>query len=178
MSNGEELNRFFILLYEVSEKPSRLKVKVWRKLKMLGGIYPKLSLCIIPVSEIINKEILKTLEELKEVEFTVFISKPLRDKDLENILQKFKESREREYMEILEECKEFLEEIERNINSGNITEEEYEELEEELETLNKWYGKVTERDLWGTPTRREVESYLEKCKEALLLFAEKVLERG
>lgn len=177
MSNIDNPNRFFILLYEAPEKPSRLKVKVWRRLKMLGGIYPKLSLCIIPVSEMLNKEILKALEELRGVEFTVFMSNPLRDEDLENILQKFKESREREYMEIVEECKEFLEEIERNINLDNLTEEEYEELEEELEALNKWYRKVTERDLWGIPTKKEVESHLEKCKEALFSFAEKILEK-
>ncbi len=177
MSNVDKPNRFFILLYEAPEKPSRLKVKVWRKFKMLGGIYPKLSLCIIPVGETLNKEVLKALEELREIEFTVFVSEPLREEDLRNIFQKFKESREREYMEIVEECKEFLEEIEKNIDSDNLTEEEYEELEEELEALNKWYRKVMERDLWGAPAKKEVELYLEKCKEALFSFAEKILEK-
>jgi len=177
MSNIEKPTRFFILLYDVSEKPSRLKVKAWRKLRTLGGIYPKLSLCIIPDDEKLNGEILKALEELRDVEFTVFLSKPLRDEDLEHIFQKFKESREREYLEIIEECREFLEEIERNINTGNLTEEEYEELEEELEALNKWYKKVSEKDLWGIPMKKEVENYLEKCKEALFSFAEKILEK-
>lgn len=177
MTGIEKPSRFFILLYEAPEKPSRLKVKIWRRLKMLGGIYPKLSLCIIPDSEKINSEILKALEELREVEFTVLVSKPLREEDLKNIFKKFKESREREYMEIIEECREFLEEIERNINTGNVTEEEYEELEEELEALNKWYRKVLDKDLWILPTKKEVESYLEKCKEALFSFAEKILEK-
>ncbi|MBS7610667.1 hypothetical protein KEJ27_00405 [Candidatus Bathyarchaeota archaeon] len=76
-------------------------------------------------------------------------------------------------MEIVEECREFLEEIEKSINLDNLTEEEY----EELEALNKWYKRVMERDLWGTPTKKEVESYLEKCKEALFSFVEKILEK-
>jgi len=178
MSNTEKPTRFFILLYDVSEKPSRLKVKAWRKLRILGGIYPKLSLCIIPDSGKLNEELLKALEELRDVEFTVFLSKPLREEDLKNIFQKFKESREREYLEIIEECREFLEEIERNIDTGNLTEEEYEELEEELEALNKWYRKVSERDLWEIPKKKETENYLEKCKEALFSFAEKILEKN
>jgi len=121
---------------------------------------------------------LKALEELRDLEFTVFLLKPLRDEDLKHIFQKFKESREREYLEIIGECREFLEEIERNINTGNLTEEEYEELEEELETLNKWYRKVSERDLWGIPIKKEVENYLEKCKKTLFSFAEKILEKN
>ncbi|MEM1909918.1 MAG: hypothetical protein QXT79_11135, partial [Thermofilaceae archaeon] len=78
--------------------------------------------------------------------------------------------KEREYREILEECDEFLNEIRENIEKGNVTQEEAEELEEILEALEKWYQQVRSTDWIGVQAGSEVEKKLKECEKALEEF--------
>ena len=179
MSNNQRFpTKFIMILYSVPNKPSRLKVKVWRKIKSIGGIYPKLSICIIPDKPEIRDKVLPIVKEIRENGMASILEiNPLSSKDANTILNVFSSEKEREYKEILEECQEFLDEIKKNIKTGNITQEEGEELEEMLEGLRKWYKHVSQNDLRFSEAREEVEKMFKRCEEELEKFVEKALEK-
>jgi hypothetical protein len=175
---GGEL-KLLVLLYEVPEKPSRVKVNVWRKLKRLGGVYPKLSLCILPEHPAVRDGISSVVEEIRAHGTALLLeAKPLSGEDASAILGVLRAAKEREYRELLEECQEFLEEVRSNIEKGNLTQEEAEEMEEMLSSLKTWYEHVRQTDWLGSSLREEVEKMIEKCERALEDFVSLCLKQA
>lgn len=165
-----------LVMYDVPEKPSRLKVSAWRKLKRLGGVYPKLSLCVLPDTPEVRSALSEVLGDLREVGVAIAMgAEPISESDSSIALSILKAAKEREYREIAEECREFLEEVEANIKGGNVTQEEAEELSEAFDSLKEWYERVRRTDWVGAEAGKEVEDLLRKCEKALEEFISLVL---
>ncbi len=176
--SSEKRGEFRLVLYMVPEEPSRIKVRIWRRLRKLGGIYPRASVCLIPCMPEGESQLKDIVNEIRSVGKAVVLKvEPLSSIDEAQLLQWFKASLEREYEEILEECQEFLDEIERNIATGNMSAEEAEELEEMLNALKRWFDKVKARDWLGSEKRKTVNDMLLRCEEELLKFTEKAMDK-
>jgi len=149
---------------------------VWRELKKAGALYPPLSFCIMPNTAESMEQALNLKGKISEYGRTVVLeAKAVDEEDHNTIVRLFQAEREKQYEEILEECQEFLREIESNISDQKLTDEEVEEMEESLEGLERWFGRVKTIDwISKSPSRKKVEKALEKCRDALTDFAEKV----
>lgn len=169
--------KFLIVLYDSSNFPSKVRVKLWRKLRNLGGIYPNFSFCLIPYRKEVEKDIEEILLDSEVGKAVVMISKPLRRKYAKELFEVFRESRDREYSELLEECEEFLREIRENLEKGDVSEEEAEELENALESLEKWFENIEAKGHWGAGVRRKVRSKLRECRLRLQQFITEALNR-
>jgi DNA-binding transcriptional regulator GbsR (MarR family) len=169
-----------IIAYDVPNQPSKLRLRVWRELKKAGAVYPSLSFCILPNTTKTMKHALNLKNKVKEYgHVIVFKAKAVSEEDYNTIVNLFQVEREKQYKEILEECHEFLQEIESNITGQKMTDEEVEEMEESLEGLERWFERVKAIDwISVSPRRKEVEKALEKCKDALTDFAERAQARG
>ena len=171
------LVKLLVVMYDVPEKPSRLKVSAWRKLKKLGAIYPKLSICVLPDTPEVREKLEEVLGELRRVSAAFALkAEPLGERDSAAALGVLRAAKEREYREIAEECREFLEEIEANIRGGNVSQEEAEELSEAFDSLKEWYERVRRTDWVGAEAGKEVEDLLRKCEKALEEFISLVLQ--
>lgn len=83
--------------------------------------------------------------------------------------------REQEYAEIVEECEtKFAKEVEFEIFRGNFTAGEAEEIEADLEKIRTWFARVSERDLFGAPKRRETEQAIAHSARLLDDFVDRV----
>jgi len=165
------LVKLLVVMYDVPEKPSRLKVSAWRKLKKLGAIYPKLSICVLPDTPAVREKLEEVLGELRGVSAAFALkAEPLGERDSAAALGVLRAAKEREYREIAEECREFLEEIEANIRGGNVSQEEAEELSEAFDSLKEWYERVRGTDWLGVEAGKEVEELMKKCEKALEEF--------
>ncbi|MEM0226037.1 MAG: hypothetical protein QXF46_04115 [Thermofilaceae archaeon] len=163
--------RLLIILYEVPEEPSRFKVRIWRKLRGLGGVYPRLSLCLLPDTREVREALEGVVREIREHGTAIVLEgRAAGGEDALQLRSVLAALKEREYREILEECDEFLNEIRENIEKGNVTQEEAEELEEILEALEKWYQQVRSTDWIGVQAGSEVEKKLKECEKALEEF--------
>jgi len=103
----------------------------------------------------------------------IFEAKPTNRAYLNTMLTLFKEDVEKEYDEVVEECNEFLEEIKKNLRSGNVTQTEVSELEEALEGLERWFTKIKSRDFTRSAAKGKIRRLLNRCHRALLSFSEK-----
>jgi DNA-binding transcriptional regulator GbsR (MarR family) len=92
---------------------------------------------------------------------------------LDTLLTLFKEDVEKEYRELAEECDEFLEEIRKNLRTGNVTQTEVSELEEALEGLERWLIRIKSRNFIGSTAKGKIHRLLSRCRSALLSFSEK-----
>ena len=82
-----------------------------------------------------------------------------------------------EYDEIVEECEtKFEREIEFEIDRDNLTASEAEEIEADLEKIRAWFGRVSDRDVFGAPGRDRAEAAIARCVRQLEDFERRVFE--
>lgn len=167
-----EERRLLIVLYEVPDEPSKFKVRYWRKLRALGGMYPRFSLCVLPDTDEVRRALELVLKDIRKHGTAVALEgRAISELDANQLQSVLASMKEREYEEILEECDEFLAEVRENVEKGNVTLEEAEELEKLLEALKRWYEGVRGSDWVGAGKSEEVEKKLRECEKALDDFA-------
>jgi len=160
--------------YDVPEKPSRIRVRVWRQLKGLGALYPQMSFCILRDSPQTRSRLEDLASSLKAYSPKLIVqAKATNRLYLHTLLTLFKEDIEKEYRELAEECEEFLDEIKDSVSSGNVTQTEVSELEEALEGLGRWHARTRARDFIGSTAGMKIQRLLRRCRNALLSFSEK-----
>jgi hypothetical protein len=165
---------WIVVLYEVPSEPSKLKVRVWREFKKLGALYPQISLCILPN----NAENSKKIDDISKIIVTEGRIVKISASELDNtehdkILDMYRKERDKQYEEIVEECEEFIDEIDLNIRNDKLTQEEVEEMEEVLDGLYRWFNKVLSLDwIEKSPRILQLQEYLIKCQDSMDHFAE------
>jgi hypothetical protein len=168
-------NNWIVVLYDVPDNPSRLKVRMWREFKRMGGLYPQLSVCLVPDNGegrrgVENVEKLLTNNNNKNT-FTVLTAKGLKSRDQGRILNMFRIDRDKRYEEILEECQEFIDEVNLNIKNKKTSQEEAEEMEEVLDGLYRWLDRVKSIDwMENSLASARVERLLRKCRSTMDKF--------
>ncbi len=178
-TGGSGPNQWLIVAYDVPNEPSKFRVKVWRDLKSQGGLYPQMSFCILPYSQ----DMLEKLEPIKsEVErvgsMIILQSQALTPNDKKFLRNLLNDQTERQYLEILEECQEFLDEVKSNIAQKVFKDEEIQELDESLEGLNRWFAKIQSFD-WQKSSKQKakVKQLLLRCQKELDDYAAQIEAR-
>lgn len=158
------------------QKPSAVRVSVWRKLKTAGAVSIGQSAWVLPYSE----AGLDCYNEIKCIADKsggkAFISKSdfLQTPDSRPLEDYFNAERDTEYKELLEHCEFLLCELQKETEKKNFTFAELEENEQELEKLDGWFGKIAKRDFFGAKRKTQSENELKKCRVSLSAFSESV----
>jgi DNA-directed RNA polymerase subunit L len=171
---NEKPSSWLLLLYDVPSEPSRLKVRIWREFKRMGALYPQMSLSLIPD----NNENRKSIQKIDKMiagngKIVKIKGRGISETDQNDILKMFREERDKQYAEILEECQEFIDEINQNIDKKKTTPHEAEEMEESLEGLRRWFERIRSLD-WVEKSVAvdKVENLLEECQQMMDKFTE------
>jgi uncharacterized protein YqfB (UPF0267 family) len=98
--------------------------------------------------------------------------KAISEYDQNRILHIFRVERDKQYDEILEECHEYIDEINLNIKNKKTIQEEVEEKEEALDSLRRWLVRVKSIDWVARPAAIRVEKLLGECQDLLQNFTE------
>lgn len=167
-------SNWLVVLYDVPDSPSKLKVRLWREFKRMGGLYPQLSVCFVPDNTGTRKSV-ESVEKLltNNNKFTVLTAKGLKSNDQGKILNMFRMERDKRYEEILEECQEFIDEVNLNITNKKTTQEEAEDMEEVLDGLYRWLDRVKSID-WvnNNAASTRVDKLLKKCRSLMDKFVQ------
>ena len=156
--------------------PSSPRVMVWRKMRSAGAVGLDNGLWILPDSELSEKIIqeIKTYIENQGGSSKSFRANALEDATETEIIDRFRQDRSEEYAELQEQCVDFMAEIDKEIARKNFSFAEYEENEQDLVKLEVWFEKVRLRDFLAGDQAQDAINWLEKCRQALQLFATEV----
>ncbi len=156
--------------------PSSPRVMVWRRMHSAGAVGLDNGLWILPDSETSENAIqdIKTYIENQGGTSKTFRAMAFDDATEAEILDRIRKDRTEEYMELKEQCVDFLAEIDKEISRQNFSFAEYEENEQDLVKLEVWFEKVKQRDILGGDQAKEAAQELEKCRQALHQFATEV----
>ncbi len=168
-SINDRQEKWVIVAYDVPNEPSKFRVKVWRDLKSQGGLYPQMSFCILPYSPNLMSKLDDIRSEVGNVgKMLVLQTKGLTQSDNKFLQWLMNDQSERQYLEILEECQEFLDEIKSNIRKRVFKDEEIQELDESLHGLRLWFDKTVSLDTQkSSDAKSRVKEMLGECQKAL-----------
>jgi hypothetical protein len=171
--------RFVVLTYRMPAKPTAGRVAVWRNLKKTGAVYLQDSVCVLPDTAALRRELAPVLERI-DASGGRYHLLPLRKLSVQEegkLAGLFVEQSSQHYREIIENCEvNFVKEIEFENFRKNFTYEEAEEIRMEFEKIGTWFERVQERDWFEAPNRDDAQAWLAKCESMLEDFEAKVFE--
>jgi hypothetical protein len=171
--------KFLVLAYRMPPKPTASRVAVWRALKKSGAVYIQDSVCVLPDTASIRRELAPVLARIDAAEGRYHLL-PLRSAPPEEhakLVDLFVEQSAQHYREIIENCEvNFVKEIEFEVFRENFTYEEAEEIRMEFEKIVTWFDRVTARDWFGAPNRGEADAWIRRCEQLLEEFETRVFQ--
>lgn len=165
-----------VLIYRVPSEPTRLRATVWRRLRTLGAVYLQNSVAALPAGSAGERAMRKLRHEIIGMGGSAILMESEALVGEGDVLAAFQAARDDEYDEIVDRCRDFLAQVEKEHVAKHFTFAELEENEEDLVKLQNWFEKVRARDAFGAPGRLAAEQALGRCAEALEGYAARVYE--
>jgi DNA-binding transcriptional regulator PaaX len=165
---------WLLLVYRVPSEPTRLRAAVWRRIKTLGAIYLQNSVAALPQSPSAERSLRMLRNEIMEMNGTaILLSCGVLAGDSE-IRSAFIAARDDEYEEVIDKCRDFLAEVEKEYAENHFSFAELEENEVDLIKLRTWLQRIRERDVFGASGLQAALSSLAECEEKLEAYAARV----
>jgi len=174
--NETKATSWLVLVYRIPSEPTRLRAAVWRRLKALGAVYLQNSVVALPATPIWERALRALRNEILEMGGTAQLLQGDVLVGHGDLVGSFNAARDDEYEEIVDRCRDFLLEIDRETADEHFTYGELEENDEDLVKLRGWFEKVAARDVLGAVGRREAEAALAKADASLARFSERVYQ--
>lgn len=165
---------WLLLVYRIPAEPTRLRAAVWRRLKSLGAVYLQNSAAALPADIGAERALRRLRREIVQMDGTAVLLSCSAMVGGRDVVALFQAARDSEYEEILDKCVDFHAGLEKEYAARHFTYGELEENEVELVKLRSWYEKVKARDVYGAPKSSETLRALDRCGEALELYAARV----
>lgn len=170
---------WFLFLAQLPATPSSLRVNVWRRLREAGSTSLQNGVWILPrnTENTIFMERLLAYVKQNEANGQIFLVQGINQSIHEDITARFKAERDQEYAEFLEQCEEFIAELEKESLHQKFTFAELEENEQNLQRLRKWLAKIQKRDFFKTEKSQEAMTAFQNCHQRLQGYTRQVYAR-
>lgn len=169
---------WLVLVYRAPVEPSTARVRVWRKVRELGGLYIQQAVSVFPAGPEVERAVVRLSEEIREMgaESFLFLATASPSETAE-IIERFRAQIDQEYRELLEQCRGLLEELATETRRGEFTFAEIEENEGDLAYIERWAEKARARDFFTGALHDEVVRNVEECRARMEEFEAEVFRR-
>jgi ChrB-like protein len=167
-----------LLLAQLPASPSSPRVTLWRRARAAGAAGLVNGAWVLPraaAHEELFAQLAGTVREQGGSGFVLRVAAPASAVNAE-IVARFGADRAREYDEFAERCTGLLAEIGKETLLAKFTFAELEEIEQDLDKLAGWLGKITARDFFPGERAAAAAGTLQRCQQALAGFACAVYE--
>jgi hypothetical protein len=167
------------LIYKVPAEPSRKRTYIWRQLRGLGAVYLQDACCVLPRSAEAERALTEVAAKVREFggEAMLSVLQPAEPGWEERLVAKVNHARDEEYEELADTAERLVEEIARESRKGKFTFAALEEVEDELDRLERWRARVQARDVFAAPLRERAEQLVGQARAVLETFAAEVQRR-
>jgi len=170
------VTQWLVLVYRIPSEPTRLRAAAWRRLKGLGAVYLQNSVAALPATPQTERALRKLRHDIVEMSGTALLLSASALVGETDLMATYQAARDDEYEEIIDRCQDFLAQVAKEHVAEHFTFAELEENEVDLVKLQRWFEKVSERDVFGAPNRAATESVLADCARVLEDYAGRVYQ--
>jgi hypothetical protein len=149
---------WIILIYSLPAKPSGKRVSIWKKLKRIGAVLLKNSVYILPYSDELYERLQWLVQEIQAADgdVTLFKVGDIDSMPYQEIVDLFRQSRNKDYKELAAECSELADKLEKV--SGGEPGEIVDNFEQSLKVLRERQAEISEIDYFdaqsGIPSEK------------------------
>jgi hypothetical protein len=173
------LQTWLVLSLQLPAAPSSARVAAWRRLKLAGAAGLTNGTWVLPHTlehQRVFSEVGSSVRAQGGQAF-LFAAETLSSDEDTSVRTRFVDDRAREYDELAEQTRAFLDEMKRETALEKFTFAELEEVEEDFQKLESWLGKVRHRDFFAGDRLQKAAAEIERCRAALAQFAAEVYAR-
>lgn len=169
--------RWLVVSVSTAGAPDSLRVQVWRKLRSLGALYLQQSVCLLPGTPAVVREIRRLVDRVRRQGGTArVLSMAFTDEAEERaMVAELNAARDAEYAEVCGRLPELRRELAHERAHGNATYAEVEESEADLQRFRAWMDKIAARDYFGAPGGAAAREAVEQAAADLAAFEDTAL---
>ena len=149
-----------------------LRVQVWRKLRSLGALYLQQSVCLLPATADVARDVRRLAARVRQGGGTArVLPMAFTDPAAEQaVITELNATRDAEYAEVLERLPELHRELAHEQARGRLTYAEVEESEADLHRFQAWLAKIEARDYFHASGGEAARTAVAGAAAALVAF--------
>jgi len=161
-----------LLVHQLPQKPTKLRVRIWRKLQTLGAISIKNSVYALPFNDKTNEDFQWLKKEIEAIggEANVFRAGAVEGATDTEIISLFRQTRNEEYSQLIEVLDSLVEAIKEQNQSGNLTALRISHYEIELTKNKQELERISATDFFNAPNKSKAVKSYEHCQKVLQDF--------
>jgi hypothetical protein len=167
---------WLLFIAQLPATPSSLRVNAWRRLRRAGAASLQNGVWILPHNEANSMFMERLVGYIKQngAGGQIFLVQELNQAVHLNILARFADDRDQEYEEFLEQCEEFIFEIEKETAISKFTFAGLAENEQNLLRLRKWITKIQKREFFKTKKSQDAITAFQNYGQRLQSYTRQV----
>jgi len=168
--------RWLLLIYRIKAESSGRRTYVWRQLRQLGAVYLQQAAAVLPDRPELRVELDRLGQRIRSAGGEASLLETVSPSPAweEELVARFNAARDAEYDEVVDSVERFEDEIRRETRKKRFRFAELEESETDWEKLQRWFARLTERDMFGAPGRSIAEAALAHGRTLLDEFTQEV----
>jgi hypothetical protein len=165
----KDRQQWILLIHQLPQKPTSLRVRAWRKLQAIGAISIKNSVYVLPAGEKTNEDFgwLKQEIEAAGGEAAVFRSSSVEGATDEEIIALFRKERGEDYEKLTGEFEGLSGAAREQRKTGSLTASRLGQYETEFGKLRQRLERIAATDFFHAPSGRKARTAFEKCLKEL-----------
>jgi hypothetical protein len=155
-----------------------LRVQVWRRLRSLGALYLQQSVCLLPATADVARDVRRLAARVRQGGGTArVLPMAFTDPAAEQaVITELNAARDAEYAEVLERLPELHRELAHEQARGRATYAEVEESEADLHRFQAWLAKIETRDYFHAAGGDAARAAVAGAAAALAAFEKAALD--
>jgi hypothetical protein len=169
MSRAEPKQEWILLVHQLPQKPTSLRVRAWRKLQRLGAVAIKNSVYVLPFNEKTHEDFQWLKQEIGAAggEATVFRAGSVEGATDQEIIEAFRKERDEDYARITAELEALTGAVREQKRGGHLSAGRLGGHEAELDRLHAELERVVATDFFNAKGRAATLAAYERSRTAL-----------
>jgi hypothetical protein len=177
VTNETKTGAWLVVSVSTAGAAASLRVQVWRKLRSLGALYLQQSVCLLPATADVARDVRRLAGRVRQGGGTARVlpmafTGPAAE---QAVIAELNAARDAEYAEVLGRLPELHRELASEQARGRATYAEVEESEADLHRFQAWLAKIEARDYFGAPGGDTARAAVAAAAAALAAFEDAAL---
>ena len=160
---------WLLLVHQLPQKPTNLRVRTWRKLQTLGAVTIKNSVYVLPYTEKTNEDFLWLRQEIEAAggEANLFRAGSVEGATDKEIINLFRSERDEDYAKLIGEFDALSGAVREQMKTNSLSAAKLAQYSTELSKLRHELDRVVSTDFFEAPFGKKALAAFEKCRREL-----------
>lgn len=165
----ETPQEWLLIVHQLPQKPTKLRVRTWRKLRTLGAIPIKNSVYVLPFNEKTNEDFgwLKQEIESDGGEAALFRADSVEGATDKEIISLFRKERDEDYAKLTTELEGISGAVREQCRTGSLSVNKLVEYESSIGKFRQELEGLLSIDFFTAPNRKKAQAAFAKCLKEL-----------